>query len=78
MFLDTVRAAFQLVVAQAHRKRRLSPDERPARIQRDEAQRIEIKRVRDDNFQVYGAKKVWQQLLREVCRGWIDSHTASR
>jgi transposase InsO family protein len=49
----------------AHRKRRLSPEERPARTKSDEALRVEIKRVWDDNFQVYGAQKVWQQLRRE-------------
>jgi putative transposase len=49
----------------AHRKRRLSPDERPARIKRDDALRVEIQRVWDENFQVYGAQKVWQQLRRE-------------
>ena len=26
---------------------------------------LEIQRVGDDNFQVYGARKVWRQLLRE-------------
>jgi transposase InsO family protein len=49
----------------AHRKRCLSPDERPARVKRDEELRVEIQRVWDENFQVYGAKKVWQQLRRE-------------
>jgi hypothetical protein len=49
----------------AHRKRRPSPDERPARIKSDEALRVAIKRVWGDDFQVYGAKQVWQQLRRE-------------
>ena len=26
---------------------------------------IEFKRVFDENFQVYGVRKVWRQLLRE-------------
>jgi putative transposase len=26
---------------------------------------LEIKRVFDENFQVYGVRKVWRQLLRE-------------
>ena len=43
----------------------LSPAERLARIKRDEALRVEINRVWDENFQVYGAQKVWQQLRRE-------------
>ncbi len=48
-----------------HRRRRLDPERRPDRAQRDEALRAEIRRVYDDNFRVYGAEKVWRQLLRE-------------
>jgi transposase InsO family protein len=34
-------------------------------VQRDAALRGEISRVWDENFQVYGVRKVWRQLLRE-------------
>jgi putative transposase len=38
---------------------------RPARAKRDETLRPEIHRVWNENFSVYGAKKVWRQLCRE-------------
>ena len=49
----------------AHVKRRLHPETAPPRVQRDEALKPEIQRVYDDNFGVYGARKVWRQLKRE-------------
>jgi transposase InsO family protein len=49
----------------AHRARRVSSEKQPARVRRDTALRAGIQRVWDANFQVYGAKKVWQQLRRE-------------
>ena len=45
--------------------RERDPARRPARAQRDAELQPEIQRVWDDNFQVYGAKKVWRQLNRE-------------
>jgi putative transposase len=36
-----------------------------ARRRRDEELKVEIRRVHDDNFGVYGARKVWRQLHRE-------------
>jgi putative transposase len=36
-----------------------------ARRQRDEQLKVEIRRVWKDNYQVYGARKVWRQLRRE-------------
>lgn len=48
-----------------HRARRLDPDRLPPRRKRDEKLREEILRVWRENFSVYGAKKVWQQLNRE-------------
>jgi len=41
------------------------PETRSARAQRDESLRVEIQRVYDENFGVYGAEKVWRQLRRE-------------
>jgi transposase InsO family protein len=41
------------------------PDRRSARAKRDEALKPEIERVFEENFRVYGARKVWKQLIRE-------------
>ena len=49
----------------AHDARRRQPDTAPPRLRRDVALRVEIRRVFDENFQVYGVRKVWRQLLRE-------------
>jgi putative transposase len=41
---------------------------RSARRRRDEELKVEIRRVYDDNFGVYGARKIWRQLHREgIC-----------
>ena len=45
--------------------KRREPERRSARAQRDETLREEIRRVYDENFSVYGARKVWRQLRRE-------------
>lgn len=49
----------------AHTVRRADPSIAPARLQRDARRRTEIRRVWDENFQVYGVRKVWHQLRRE-------------
>jgi len=49
----------------AHVARRAKPETAPARVQRDTLLGVEIKRVCNENFQVYGVRKVWRQLLRE-------------
>ena len=49
----------------AHDGRRRHPDTAPPRIRRDAALRVKIRRVFDENFQVYGVRKVWRQLVRE-------------
>jgi putative transposase len=49
----------------AHARRRAHPETAPARVKRDAKLRVEIQRVFDENFQVYGARKVWRQLQRE-------------
>ena len=41
------------------------PDKRSARAQRDAWLKTQIQRVWDENFAVYGPRKVWQQLNRE-------------
>jgi transposase InsO family protein len=45
-----------------HRARALDPTRRPARQRRDEELSVEIRRVWDANFQVYGPRKVWRHL----------------
>ena len=45
--------------------RQADPSRVPPRVRRDVMLRDEIERVWNDNFQVYGARKVWRQLVRE-------------
>ena len=49
----------------AHVARRADPATAPPRIKRDIVLCAEIKRVFDENYQVYGVRKVWRQMLRE-------------
>ena len=49
----------------AHDRRRRQPHTAPPRVQRDAVLKPVIKRVFDDNYRAYGAKKVWRQMLRE-------------
>jgi hypothetical protein len=49
----------------AHAARRADPTKLPARARRDATLKIEIGRVYEENFRVYGVRKVWRQLLRE-------------
>src|SRR5206468_3904171 len=49
----------------AHAARRADPKKLPARARRDAALMIEIRRVYEANFCVYGVRKVWRQLGRE-------------
>ena len=48
-----------------HARRRSHPETAPARVKRDAALKLEIVRVFNENFGVYGARKVWRQLNRE-------------
>ena len=48
-----------------HRAAQVDPTRRSARAQRDDALRLEIQRVYDEQHQVYGPRKVWKQLRRE-------------
>ncbi|EPM1166262.1 MAG: IS3 family transposase [Dechloromonas sp.] len=48
-----------------HAARQRNPSLRSARAQRDELLIPQIQRVWQANFQVYGVRKVWRQLLRE-------------
>lgn len=75
-FIDQFRSAYGvepicsvLPIAPAtyyeHVRRREHPETAPPRVKRDAELMREIKRVFDENFQVYGYRKVWRQMLRE-------------
>lgn len=48
-----------------HKDKQRNPDKRCCRAQRDERLKEDIHRVWEDNFRVYGVRKVWRQLNRE-------------
>jgi len=48
-----------------HKARQADPTRLPARAQRDAWLVDQIRRVWEDNFQLYGVRKVWRQLRRE-------------
>ena len=59
----------------AYAARRRDPSRTSARAQRDAGLRVEIRRVWEENFRVYGADKVWLQLKRdgfEVARCTVE------
>jgi putative transposase len=49
----------------AHAVWRADPGKLPIGAQRDVTLRSEIRRVYEENFRVYGVRKIWRQLLRE-------------
>lgn len=49
----------------AHAARRADPAKVPARSRSDAELSLAIRRVWNENFQVYGVRKVWRQLGRE-------------
>ncbi|WP_442577797.1 IS3 family transposase [Mesorhizobium sp. ASY16-5R] len=48
-----------------HVAKRRDPSRLSARAKRDEELKIEVRRVFEENFRVYGVRKVWRQLRRE-------------
>lgn len=48
-----------------HAARRLDPGRLPPRARRDAWLSVEIRRVFNENFGVYGVREVWRQMLRE-------------
>jgi putative transposase len=48
-----------------HAAKRRDLTKRSARAKRDAALKVEVRRVFDENFQVYGVRKIWRQLQRE-------------
>ena len=49
----------------AHAARRADPERLSLRAKRDEVLKSEILRVFEENFRVYGVRKLWRQLGRE-------------
>jgi putative transposase len=75
-FIDTHRAEYgvesicaELPIAPSqyyeHKAREADPARLPPRLQRDRLLAPEIRRVYEENFHVYGVRKVWRQLGRE-------------
>jgi len=75
-FIDAHRAEYgvesiceQLPIAPStyyeHKAREIDPARIPPRVRRDRELKVDIQRVWDENFQVYGVRKVWRQLSRE-------------
>ena len=75
-FIDTHRYAYgvesicaQLPIAPStyyeHKAREADPKRLPPRLRRDDELSDEIQRIWEENFRVYGARKVWRQLKRE-------------
>ncbi len=48
-----------------HAAKRIDPEKRSLRAKRDTTLRPEINRVFEENFRVYGVRKVWRQMRRE-------------
>src|SRR5262245_34266995 len=78
-FIDEHRAAYGVEpicevlpiapsVYYEHKVRERDPERRPARAKRDEALRAHIQRVWDENFEVYGVRKVWHHLTERENR----------
>jgi putative transposase len=49
----------------SHAAQRANPDKLSARSKRDVSLRLEVHRVFAENFEVYGARKIWRQWCRE-------------
>jgi putative transposase len=50
----------------AHVAKRRDPAKLSPRARQDAALKIEVRRVFDENFSVYGVRKVWRQLKRKA------------
>ncbi len=62
----------------AQAARRADPDRLPARARSDAALMVEIRRVFEENFCVYGVRKVWRQLGREGDLGQVHASRHAR
>jgi putative transposase len=65
--VESICRTLQFAPSAYYERKRLSasPQSRSPRRKTDEALRMAIRRVWEDNFRVYGARKVWRQLRRE-------------
>jgi putative transposase len=50
----------------AHKARQTDPERRCPRARRDEVLRVRIRRAWEENFGVYGVRKVWRELRRRA------------
>jgi len=48
-----------------HKDKQRNPDKRSSRAKRDDVLKVDIQRIWEENFRVYGVRKVWRQLKRE-------------
>ncbi len=48
-----------------HKARQANPERLPARAKRDQVLKCHIRRVRQENFEVYGVRKMWRQMKLE-------------
>ena len=48
-----------------HKARQIDPSREPPRVRRDRELEVEIRRVWEENFEVYAVRKIWRQLNRE-------------
>lgn len=48
-----------------HKAKQRQPEKRSSRAKRDDVLTVDIQRIWEENFRVYGVRKVWRQLQRE-------------
>ena len=48
-----------------HKAKQRQPEKRSSRAKRDDVLKLDIQRIWEENFRVYGVRKVWRQLKRE-------------
>ncbi len=53
-----------------YKVRAADPERFPPRVRRDRELDVEIRCVWEENFRVYGSRKVWRQLNRERAAPW--------
>jgi putative transposase len=63
--VEPIRRVLQVPTSTYYAAKQRQPSQRQ---RRDEQLKVEIRRVWDDNHQVYGARKIWRQFHREGLR----------
>lgn len=61
----TIKTTNKFSTYHAHAARRDDPTKLSIRARRDAALLPEVRRVFDENFRVYGVRKIWRQMTRE-------------